>query len=103
MKIKIAEDFTDTPGGRNRCDGKYSGEEFREDRLIPALNQLCLQEELIIDFDGAYGYPTSFLEEAFGGLARKYPEIDFSKKLKLISTEEPSLIKEIEEYMNNAK
>ena len=29
-------------------------------------------EKLTINMDGGYGYPTSFLEEAFGGLARKY-------------------------------
>ena len=69
MKIVIATDFTDTPGGRNKVDGPFSGEEFREKFLVPALNQaLSTQQKLVIDLNNLYGYPVGFLEEAYGGL-----------------------------------
>ena len=67
IKIKVVEDFSPSPGGRFRRDGPFSGEQFREDVLRPAL---ITGEEVTIDLDGAFGYPSSFLEEAFGGLIR---------------------------------
>ena len=65
--IRIAVDFSDTPGGRHYSDGPFTGEEFREKCIEPIFRALKKGEKLLIDFDGAYGYPTSFLEEAFGG------------------------------------
>ena len=35
--IYFTKDFTDTPGGRYKRHGDYSGEQFREDILEPAL------------------------------------------------------------------
>lgn len=67
IKIKVVEDFSPSPGGRFKKDGPYSGEQFREEVLKPALGK---NEEILIDLDGAFGYPSSFLEEAFGGLVR---------------------------------
>lgn len=67
--IKVAEQFTRTPGGRYRVDGPFSGEEFREQVLIPALSE---GSGVIVDFDGVLGLSASFLEEAFGGLIRKF-------------------------------
>ena len=49
-----------------------------------------------------YGYPTSFLEEDFGGLDRKYDPNDVLQMLFFISDDEPSLIEEIESYIKNA-
>lgn len=104
MRIyKIAEEFTDTPGGRNKSDGKFSGEQFRDDILIPIIKSLVENERLCIDFDGSYGYPTSFLEEVFGGLVRKYDYKSILDKLEFKSDEEPGLIDEIREYMKYAK
>lgn len=65
--ISIVDNFTPFPGGRFKKNGKGSGEEFREEYLIP---QLKSEEKTIIVLDGASGYPASFLEEAFGGLIR---------------------------------
>ena len=59
-------------------------------------------EKLLIDFDGSYGYPTSFLEEAFGGLARIYNAKNVLEKLDFKSDEEPSLIEEVKRYITNA-
>lgn len=65
--INIATDYTEFPGGRFRRHGPGSGEEFREKFLVPLLRQ---RVPIIINMDGTSGYPSSFLEEAFGGLVR---------------------------------
>ena len=66
--INIAEDFSKYPGGRFREDGKGNGTTFREDILVPAIKS---GDKVEIRLDGASGYPSSFLEEVFGGLVRK--------------------------------
>jgi len=66
--ISVANDFTPFPGGRYRKHGKGSGQEFREDILLPILK---VGDSVKIELDGASGYPPSFLEEAFGGLVRE--------------------------------
>ena len=71
MEINIVKEFTDTPGGRYIKQGPYSGEEFRE-TILKVKYDYCLlnKEKLIINFDGGYGYPISFIDEAFGGMVR---------------------------------
>lgn len=104
MEIVICRDFSETPNARYRAEGPDSGEEFRESLLEPkyilARNS---NQKLIINLDGAYGYPTSFLEEAFGGLARKYGSTEVADTLEFISEDEPSLIQEINGYIQNCK
>ncbi len=105
MKYKISEEFTDAPGGRFRHLGKHSGEEFRDDILINILNDLKDGEKLILDLDGVYGYPPSFLEEVFGGLVRKY-NYNFEKikmKIEFISLEQPERINEINDNIIRAE
>lgn len=100
MIIKISVDFSDTPGARHRNEGKFSGEEFREDLLEKKyLEVRQKKQKLKIDFDGGYGYPTSFLEEAFGGLARIYGSSEVLNVLDFISNDEPSLIGEVTSYI----
>lgn len=101
-EIKIAVDFSDTPGGRYKKDGNFSGEEFRENLLLPAFDDLKEDESLLIDLDGGFGYGISFLEEAFGGLARLRTPGEVEKKLRFISNDEPELIPVIREYIANA-
>ncbi len=73
MKIyRIAEDFSETPGGRFKRHGLFSGEEFRDNVLIDLLSRAIEDgEKLTIVLDGVAGYGSSFLEEAFGGLIRR--------------------------------
>ncbi len=66
--IDVANEFSRWPAGRVRKDGRYSGERFRQEFLVPALKK---QGIVTIKMDGAAGYGPSFLEEAFGGLVRK--------------------------------
>ena len=104
MTIKVIDDFSKTPGARYRSEGDYSGEEFREELLEPKfIDSKNNHEKLIIDLDGGYGYSTSFLEEAFGGLARKYDPNEVDSIIDLISQDEPSLIEEIKGYILNAR
>ena len=104
MEINVARDFSETPNARYRNEGPNSGEAFREEILEPKyLEARKKGEKLIINLDGGYGYPTSFLEEAFGGLARKYDSKDVSNTLEFISEDEPSLIQEILEYIKGSR
>lgn len=103
MTIKISTDFSDTPGARHRNEGKFSGEEFREELLEKKYIEAKQQnQKLTVDFDGGYGYPTSFLEEAFGGLARKYGSSEVLGVLAFVSNDEPSLIDEVKSYILSA-
>lgn len=102
MEIIICKDFTDAPGPRFKKQGKHSGEEFREDILIPKFKEaLEKKEKLIINFDGTFGYPTSFLEEVFGGLKEKYDKETILKTLVFISNDEIGLIDEVKGYIES--
>lgn len=102
--ISMKTDFCLTPGPRYRREGEHSGEEFRIKILEPKFEQILLEKKkLIIDLDGTFGYGTSFLEEVFGGLARKYGNINIMDHLEIVSEEEPYLIADIEKYTTEAR
>lgn len=102
MRIKICDDFTDAPGPRFKSQGDFSGEMFRDDYLIPKFEEaLKKNEKLLIDFDGTFGYPTSFLEEAFGGLKEKYEKNLIFDTLEFISNDEIGLIDEVKGYISS--
>lgn len=102
--INISKDFTDTPGARYISEGEYSGELFRETILIPKyVETIAAKEQLKIELDGGYGYATSFLEESFGGLARKYDIQEVLRTLVFESNDEPGLINEITDYIKKAR
>lgn len=104
IRINICDDFSKTPGARYRNEGPYSGEEFREEILMPKFIEAKSQgEKIVIELDGGYGYATSFLEEAFGGLARCFDSKEILSIISLISNDEPALIEDISEYIKNAK
>lgn len=65
--IDVGADFSRYPGGRYRSNGRFSGEEFRDECLLPALAD---GDAVTIALDSAIGYGSSFLEEAFGGVIR---------------------------------
>ena len=98
--IKIADDYSSMVKGRyHPKDGKFTGQRFREELLEPIFYDY---DEIIIDLDDSYGYPSSFREEAFGGLARKFTIKEVTDKLKFICTDEPPLIKLILSDINDA-
>lgn len=103
IRINIAKDYSETPGGRYIEEGSFSGEDFRERILYPQF-QKAIDENtrLEINFDGGYGYASCFLEEAFGGLARQLPDQNIAEVINIISNDEPSISEEILEYINTA-
>lgn len=106
MLLIIAKEFTTAPGPRRRDEGKHSGEEFREDYLLPRLRQAIKDgQTLVIDLDGTAGYGTSFLEESFGGLIRNdgYRLPELRRWIEVVSKEEPYLLDEINEYLEDAE
>lgn len=101
--IDIAKEYTKTPGGRYIHEGPYSGEEFREKRLIPAVKKaMDASCQLVIILDGGFGYAPSFLEEAFGGLIRKMRNQQVVSMIHIVSDEEPKLIEDVKKYMTEA-
>lgn len=72
IEINIGKQFSDDPSGRYYTDGKGSGEEFREEVLIPSLNEAKegSKKILIILDDEVEGYGSSFLVEAFAGVVK---------------------------------
>ncbi len=104
ISLNVATEFSRTPGPRFRSEGTYSGEDFRETVLKDRFEQ-ALKEgaKLHVDLDGGYGYATSFLEEAFGGLARSYDPTCVIETLSFKSDEEPYLIDDIVGYIRKAR
>lgn len=83
-EIHIAEDFSDVPYGRYDEDGPDNGQRFRDEHLVQAFKDF---DEVHVYLDGAMGYGSSFLDEAFGGLYRTN-NIDktlIKKKLKIFT------------------
>jgi hypothetical protein len=105
IEIKIARDFSYSPGPRYIKEGKNSGEKFRQDILAEAFKTAIKEnKQVIVDLDGTDGYGTSFLEEAFGGLIRN-DEIDYKniiERLQIISKEEEYLKDDVFAYLNDA-
>lgn len=100
-KISIAKDFSKVPAGRYAEDGPKSGQIFREQFLAPALES---GDSVLVDLDGTEGYGSSFLEEAFGGLIRKqrFGRADLLSRLNFTSAADPSLLVEINQYLDEA-
>jgi hypothetical protein len=101
MTIFVAKDFSKMPCVRKRDDGKKSGEEFRDEILLPALNT---NDQVTVDLNGVLTLGSSFLEEAFGGLVRKgyFTAKQLSSKL-IIKFQVESYIKESWDYIKTAR
>jgi len=99
--INIADEFSKVPYGRYPDDGENNGERFRNEFLVPSLNEF---EKIIVELDGTRGYGSSFLDEAFGGLIRKniINKENLLSKLEIVSKFESYKL-EIESYISEAK
>lgn len=103
--VKIAKDYTKTPGPRYEIEGSFSGEVFRKTIFTDIIRGAIKDnKKIIVDLDGTVGYGTSFLEEIFGGLIRddKIPYDELIKRLTIISVEEPYLVDDIMDYLKEA-
>lgn len=77
MEIKdtliIAKEFGDTAGARDYEDGDFSGKEFYDKflqkRFLKAKENGYI---LLIDLDGFWGWPSSFVSGSFGLLSMEY-------------------------------
>ena len=100
--ILYVKDFTKFPGARYRELGPSSGEEYRDDILLPEIAKHG--ENLVVNLDGVFGYGSSFLEEIFGGCIRKGVSPDVMTKIvsKIVSEDDEDLISEISGYVNDA-
>ena len=104
IDLNIAREFTLFPGPRFRTEGEHSGQEFREDLLRPRfLDAQRAGGVLHVDLDGTVGYATSFLEEAFGGLAREFGPEKVTKGIEIICNDEPYLEDQVRDYILRAK
>lgn len=102
ITINIASEFTETPGPREKKDGPFSGELFREQFL----EKYFLKDDdtkIIIDLDGVKGYAPSFLEEAFGGLVRKYGREKVLNKIEIRAIEKAYYRDLSYRYIKNAE
>jgi hypothetical protein len=98
--INVAKEYSAEPAGRYPSDGPFNGQRFRQEFLVVNLNE---GTDLEIDFDGTEGYGSSFLEEAFGGLVRHgISASELHERLKILSKEDPSVIEEIWQYIDQA-
>jgi hypothetical protein len=103
IRIEVSRDFSRTPGARYKEHGQFSGEEFREEHLLPALEKCAPDGIVEVVLDGTAGYATSFLEEAFGGFARKLGKDICLRRLRLIADENPKLVGEIWSHIEDAR
>ena len=87
--INFATDFTDCPGGRARINGDYSGEEFRVDVLKPALERA---DRVVLNLEGVFSFPASFVDEAFGVLVAELG-LDLVKRKLMIRCEDNPIAK----------
>ena len=105
--IITVSDFTIMPYQRFRTEGTESAEEFREDRVVPAL-EIAIREggTVTINLDGTLGYGIVWPREVFGKLVSKH---GFTKKqltnhLRFINhPERPSYDKQILDYIDEAE
>ena len=98
--------FTATPGPRYRHEGDWSGQQFREEYLEPHyLEAREAGKQLVVDLDGTEGYASSFLEEAFGGLARLHSIDEVLATIQIQSSSPRKWYKEevLEEYIPEAR
>lgn len=103
IKIKVSE-YSTTPGGRYISDGKYSGEDFRTSVLLPKYEEaLENKDTILVDLDDCYGMPTSFLEEAFGGLVRIKKSRKIAEILQIKSEDRPDLVEKVRGYIRDAE
>jgi hypothetical protein len=105
ISLNFSRDFSRFPGARYKADGPNSAEAFMDNVLIPAMDKA---DRVILDFGSGgdstpYGMPSSFCEEAFGGLVRKYGLATVQDKLWLVASKDFFfMIENVNKLMLNA-
>jgi hypothetical protein len=100
VEYKFIEKYTKFPGGRFERLGPYSGENFREKVLREIFTS---GKSIKIDATGVVtSFSPSFLDEAFGTLAKEYGLEKFQKTVSLFSDDNPSLTEKMMYYVERA-
>lgn len=90
-------DYSQSPGPRYCAQGDDSGEDFYHNKLnklfADAYNE---NATLVITLDGADGYASSFLDEAFGNLVYDFGLDAVKSHLEIVSNDEDVWINMIE-------
>lgn len=95
-KIVRVRDFTTLPGPREKKDGPNSAEEFFETCID---GYVFSDDRLSIDFDGTWGYPSSFISQLAGHLVELYESYDKVKRMvNVVSLEEPGMEQRLFKY-----
>lgn len=82
-------DYSQSPGPRYCIQGADSGEDFYHRKLNGIFAEAYRENAtLFITLDGADGYASSFLDEAFGNLVYDFGAAVVSKHLVIISNDE---------------
>lgn len=100
VKYKFVEKYTKFPGGRFERLGPYSGEDFREKVLR---NIFESGKSIEIDATGVVtSFSPSFLDEAFGSLAKEYGLEKFRNTVKIFSADNEKLAEKMMYYVERA-
>lgn len=93
IKDYLVLNYSEDPGPRYHTQGDHSGEDFYHE-ILNDLFYNVLQEKmsLRINLDGASGYASSFLDEAFGNLIYDFGLELVRDNLIIVSKEEPEWI-----------
>lgn len=100
IKYNFATQYSKYPGGRFERLGPFSGEDFRE----KVLRDIFVSGKSIeIDATGVVtSFSPSFLDEAFGALAKEFGLQKFVATVKLYSNDNPSLSEKMMYYVERA-
>jgi hypothetical protein len=90
--LHVADAMSEYLGPRRREEGPHSGEEFREEMLMPLLES---HEHVILDFDGVQGVIGGWLDEVFGDL-----DPDLIPRITCVSINFPGRIADIKSFMH---
>ena len=100
IRYLFAKEYTKFPGGRFIDLGPYSGEDFRDKVLREKLKS---GKTIEIDATGVVtSFSPSFLDEAFGEIAKEYGIENFTQKIKLFSDDNPGLSEKMMYYAKRA-
>ncbi|TPJ50974.1 DUF4325 domain-containing protein, partial [Mesorhizobium sp. B2-6-7] len=90
-QVDVGRDFSKTTGGRYRKLGPFSGEQFRQEWLVPKMKSAIeTGERFRVRIDTvSRSYQPSFLDEAFAGLVRDegFSKPDVQRLLVIVSDE----------------
>lgn len=82
-------DYSQSPGPRYCSQGDDSGEDFYHKKLNALFAEAYKNESVLaVTLDGADGYASSFLDEAFGNLVYDFGADAVKKYLEIISNDE---------------